>query len=1163
MPHALKEQLNKIFQFFLDTPDELTNRSKEIKELANKTKQNISKAEKDIQTLKNDIVEKFLQDSNFKDKIYNIICTTRQKQNQPSSTLQELQNNTKKLLNEVTINLKDCTLQFDPNLTEEQYNQKYNVQIIADSFLTNPEVYINYIKAIKENDYYIFFEEIPILVSLANTEITLYYENNKHQTFKPNHEFLGNYQTNTNIWGTKEKAVILYESTHYSYAEEPDTQEQYNGYTTPDIPASNLSAHSINTDTCSFNSDSSLRLLTPNTLDTLEKLTDLVDINDIIANETYLSPIPVSDPEQGNQVTMSDIPQSPYCLQNSTTPMLSNSSEQDNQVINYILQPPYCLQNSTTPMLSNSSEQGNQVIMSHILQPSYCLQNSTTPMLSNSSEQGNQVIMSYIPQPPYCLQNSTTPMLSNSSEQGNQVIMSYIPQPPYCLQNSTTPMLSNSSEQGNQVIMSYIPQPPYCLQNSTTPMLSNSLEQGNQVIMSYIPQPPYCLQNSTTPMLSNSLEQGNQAFLTSDSLSPRLLNTLNALAPQISNIVEKLSNSNLNAIHITRILHMIEQIAQTGITSLIQEWQMKAIDFIHQFNSQQLTEIIESLDKLQNCLYSNRDDNSTNIQTFVIQWQKRAIDIIDQFDPKQLISAIKSLSILQDNNSSNTSNTEYSNENTQNFLTTWEERVINIMNKFDIQQLVILTDILKQPFSIQDDIIESWKCNISQSKIINQFSDPQQFVTVMKFYFDNSVEVLAVSFQPWHYKTLVLMDEFKLEQYFISKDIYYSQLYLIDNRYLLDYIDKLQETITSYIDQSNIKNIIQFLTFMNYAEAHLYHSNLSININGDFIIKLQKHSIRLINSHHYDPQLTTNLSYICKLDEQYIDKDFIIELQKHSIRLINSHHYDPQLTTNLSYICKLDEQYIDKDFIIELQKHSIRLINSYYDPQLTTNFSYICKLDEQYIDKDFIIELQKHSIRLINSHHYDPQLTTNLSYICKLDEQYIDKDFIIKLQKHSIRLINSYYDPQLTTNLSYICKLDEQYIDKDFIIKLQKHSIRLINSYYDPQLTTNLSYICKLDEQYIDKDFIIKLQKHITTHIEVYDILQLEDCFFNICTQNNIDYINYHFIDQSKQILEKCSESVDIMNINRVYGVYVCKTYTNYDDTSLTGEISPESYSMS
>ncbi|WCR55964.1 hypothetical protein [Rickettsia asembonensis] len=237
MPMLLKEQLKKIFQFFLNNPDDLTGRSEQIKKLADKTNNDIKQAEKDVKQLKDDIVAKFSQDSDFRDKIYEIINTARKEKNESVPTLDELKNDKNKLLNEVSGHLQECALEFNQNLSKAEYDKKYNTQIIADSFLKDREVYKNYLEAIGKNEYYVFFEEIVILASLADIEITVYYNRdgqNLKQDFVPNKELLGDYPIKTDIWGEKKNAVIFHEGVHFLYGEEyytPNPQKQYHVFT--------------------------------------------------------------------------------------------------------------------------------------------------------------------------------------------------------------------------------------------------------------------------------------------------------------------------------------------------------------------------------------------------------------------------------------------------------------------------------------------------------------------------------------------------------------------------------------------------------------------------------------------------------------------------------------------------------------------------------------------------------------------------------------------------------------------------------------------------------------------------------------------------------------------------------------------------------------------
>ncbi|XGA08468.1 MAG: hypothetical protein U0X86_000705 [Wolbachia endosymbiont of Xenopsylla cheopis] len=81
MPKSLQDQLEKVFNFFLDNPEDLTNGSKEIKKLVDKTNIAISQAEKKAAELKGEIAKKFFKDKCFLNKIYEIIKTAIEKRN--------------------------------------------------------------------------------------------------------------------------------------------------------------------------------------------------------------------------------------------------------------------------------------------------------------------------------------------------------------------------------------------------------------------------------------------------------------------------------------------------------------------------------------------------------------------------------------------------------------------------------------------------------------------------------------------------------------------------------------------------------------------------------------------------------------------------------------------------------------------------------------------------------------------------------------------------------------------------------------------------------------------------------------------------------------------------------------------------------------------------
>lgn len=113
--------------------------------------------------------------------------------------------------------MKNCALKFYKDLSKEQYNSVYDVNTIANSFFEGTCIYKNYLEAIKSSEYYVFFEEIPLLVSLANIKVDVYCHDGHIYKFEPNQELLGSYKSNHKIWKTEKKEIaIYYEGDHFS-----------------------------------------------------------------------------------------------------------------------------------------------------------------------------------------------------------------------------------------------------------------------------------------------------------------------------------------------------------------------------------------------------------------------------------------------------------------------------------------------------------------------------------------------------------------------------------------------------------------------------------------------------------------------------------------------------------------------------------------------------------------------------------------------------------------------------------------------------------------------------------------------------------------------------------------------------------------------------------
>ncbi len=221
MPISLKEQLKKVFCFFLDNTKNLTNKSSAIRVLADKVNQDIENATHEISKLAEDIIEKFINDEGFRKGIYQIISKTKYEEGKELPDIQTLLNETCVLKDAILNNLEDCALKLYPSFTKEQYHKHYNLEVIADLFLESTNLYNSYLQAIKSSSYYVFFEEVPILASLANIRITIYYHDKgrcRSVIFEPNFQLLGGYVSDYELWSGKKEAVMYYEFEHFSQA---------------------------------------------------------------------------------------------------------------------------------------------------------------------------------------------------------------------------------------------------------------------------------------------------------------------------------------------------------------------------------------------------------------------------------------------------------------------------------------------------------------------------------------------------------------------------------------------------------------------------------------------------------------------------------------------------------------------------------------------------------------------------------------------------------------------------------------------------------------------------------------------------------------------------------------------------------------------------------
>lgn len=256
MSNALIKQMQTVFTMFLDRPQDLTGKSDEIKRLVEQTNNKIKEANSETEKLKEEIVKNFRDDGDFRKVIYPVIeraINQRNKRNIASPRDQKTllsvedllkEENRERLYNDIAEDLESCALILNPNLSKREYGNTYDPNVIKDSFINDESVYKAYREAIR-GSYCVFIEEIPILASLADIEITVHHQNNGnnvHTVFEPNPEIIEVlnlntssvevYQRNSELWGNKEQETIYLKPGHYERAKvveaEPSLVEKAN-----------------------------------------------------------------------------------------------------------------------------------------------------------------------------------------------------------------------------------------------------------------------------------------------------------------------------------------------------------------------------------------------------------------------------------------------------------------------------------------------------------------------------------------------------------------------------------------------------------------------------------------------------------------------------------------------------------------------------------------------------------------------------------------------------------------------------------------------------------------------------------------------------------------------------------------------------------------------
>ncbi|WP_341817161.1 hypothetical protein [Wolbachia endosymbiont (group A) of Agelastica alni] len=256
MSNALIKQMQTVFTMFLDRPQDLTGKSDEIKRLVEQTNNKIKEADSETEKLKEEIVKNFRDNGDFRKVIYPVIERAINQRNERNidsprdqKTLLSVEDllkeeNKKRLYDDIAEDLESCTLILNPNLSKGEYGNTYDPKVIKDSFINDESVYKAYREAIR-GSYCVFIEEIPILASLANIEITVHHQNNGnnvHTVFEPNPEIIevSNlntssvevYQRNSELWGDKRQETIYLRPGHYERAKvveaEPSLMEKAN-----------------------------------------------------------------------------------------------------------------------------------------------------------------------------------------------------------------------------------------------------------------------------------------------------------------------------------------------------------------------------------------------------------------------------------------------------------------------------------------------------------------------------------------------------------------------------------------------------------------------------------------------------------------------------------------------------------------------------------------------------------------------------------------------------------------------------------------------------------------------------------------------------------------------------------------------------------------------
>lgn len=173
MPAELKEQLKISFVSMLQKlPGEFSAKEK-IKGLIDQTKNRLETVNRDRQDLIIKIIDLFKNNVVFREALYHKIQEIHHLDGKIFPTLSDLLENDGVLLKIINENIFDCSTVVNPQISRDEFNERYNSEWHQDKFCNSPILYQEYVSAIIKPNYYIFIEEIRIIASISNRSIAL------------------------------------------------------------------------------------------------------------------------------------------------------------------------------------------------------------------------------------------------------------------------------------------------------------------------------------------------------------------------------------------------------------------------------------------------------------------------------------------------------------------------------------------------------------------------------------------------------------------------------------------------------------------------------------------------------------------------------------------------------------------------------------------------------------------------------------------------------------------------------------------------------------------------------------------------------------------------------------------------------------------------------